>query len=73
MVNTKRKGKTQYETPKPSKTPKPLLSKKKKTQRMAGADAWLPFSPGRCYQPGLKVLLPGRPTAATWSSFSPGS
>ena len=28
MVNTKRKGETQYETPKPSKTPKPLLSKK---------------------------------------------
>ena len=27
------------------KTPKPLL---KKTQRLAGADAWLPFSPGRC-------------------------
>ena len=29
MVNTKRKGETQYETPKPSKTPKSLLSKKK--------------------------------------------
>jgi hypothetical protein len=62
MVNTKRKGETQYETPKPSKTPKPLLLKKKqKPQRLAGADAWLPSSPGWCYQPGLEVLLPGRP------------
>ena len=59
MVNTKRKGETQYETPKPSKTPKPLLPKK--TPAPGSADAWLPSSPGWCYQPGLEVLLPGRP------------
>ena len=61
MVNTKRKGET-YETP-----------KSLKPQDVVCADAWLPFSPGRCYEPGLKVLVPGRPAAATWSPFCPGS
>ena len=31
------------------------------------------FSPGWSYQPGLKILCPHRPAAATWNPFCPGS
>ena len=58
----KKRGNTQYETP-----------KSLKPQDVVCADAWLPFSPGRCYEPRLKVPVPGRPTTATWSPFCPGS
>ena len=51
---------------------KPLNPSFQKKQRLAGADAWRPFSPGWCYQLGLKVLLPEHCAAATWRPFSPG-
>ena len=31
------------------------------------------FSPGSLYEPGLKILAPGRPSEATWNPISPGS
>ena len=31
------------------------------------------FSPGSLYEPGLKLLAPGRLREATWKPISPGS
>ena len=45
----------------------PSFKKKQKPQLLGGADAWLPSSPG------LEVLLPGHPTAASaWQVLTRG-
>ena len=73
-LNGKHKKKRGKHNMKPLNPPNPPpFQKKKKPQRLPAADAWLPFSPGWCYQPGLKVLLPERCAATTWSPFSSGS
>ena len=67
-------AKTIYETPKLTlQNPLTPPFKKKQNPGPGTADAWMPFGPGSCYQPGLKVLRPSAPQQPTWSPICPGS